>query len=529
VTTAFFALGSNVIVNLVSHAGRAVVCAWSVCLAVGAHPSVSKEVLAATDATRKRRWFASLAVLVLCLSGCGSLASRRLFPEINARHTPPTALSEIIELLPGLVETSAIVIRADGTAAVVTVDSDHQLHYMAVANHGVIARETLGTVWNGSRPRLEIIEHRGQLRVLAGDKQFTRGASQATWKETLGNRCAKFLALDDALFCAMVIKGEEIKSPQRKDWTVGWFILFPVVFWSNTSAAKLVIAQELPEGWLVRAVIDGESPLDADLDFLAATDQSGQLQLLYSASRGGGLFAIGAGLAPGAFAAGYSGFASELRYAQFSLRELMPNAIDASPSNSLDGATRWLTRSSLRLENAPFASPRDPLHPLNRRFSVSPASGVVHGLLWAREMTVPFNSLPLFFGGEGGWVEVQLRDGGWNPRVDVVAVEDLPDATFAWAMEDRFAVIANNADGTTHALLESCSIGLWDSTCRLTYFVRISGQWSAPLILGSSKFGYDGRAIAVGDRGCAFATWVTADAKYVGRWIGACAESAPTQ
>jgi len=49
VTTAFFALGSNVIVNLVSHAGRAVVCAWIVCLAVGAHPSVSKEALAATD------------------------------------------------------------------------------------------------------------------------------------------------------------------------------------------------------------------------------------------------------------------------------------------------------------------------------------------------------------------------------------------------------------------------------------------------------------------------------------------------
>ena len=517
---------NNLIVNPVCHAASVIFGASIVYNLVSRYSSISNDVSARTEKARKLRWLTSMAVVI---SGCGSLASRDLFPEISARQVPVITLSEIIDLLPGQVETSTILLRANGTAAVVTVDSQHQLHYIAVANHGAVTRENLGKIENGSPPRLDIIEHRGQLRVLAGDKQFSRGVSDSAWKETGGNRCAKFLPLDDALFCAMVITGEEIKSPERKDWTVGWFILFPVVFWSNTSAAKLVIAQELPEGWLVRAVIDGESPLDADLDFLAATDQSGQLQLLYSASRGGGLFAIGAGLAPGAFAAGYSGFASELRYAQFSLRELLPNAIDASPSNSLEGTTRWLTRSSLRLENAPFASRRDPVRPLNRRFSVSPGSRVVHGLLWAREMTIPFNSLPLFFGAEGGWVEVQLRDGVWNPRVDVVAVEDLPDATFAWAMEDRFAVIANNADGTSRALLESCSIGLWDSTCRLTHFVRISSQWSAPLILGSSKFGYDGRAIAVGDRGCAFATWVTADAKYVGRWIGACAESAPIQ
>jgi hypothetical protein len=115
----------------------------------------------------------------------------------------------------------------------------------------------------------------------------------------------------------------------------------------------------------------------------------------------------------------------------------------------------------------------------------------------------------------------------WNPRIDVVAAEEIPDGTFAWAMEDRFAVMANSAAGTRHALVENCSIGFWHSTCRLAYFVQRSNQWSAPLVLGSSKFGYDGRAIGVGDRGCAFATWVSADAKYVGRWIGRCAESIP--
>jgi hypothetical protein len=95
-------------------------------------------------------------------------------------------------------------------------------------------------------------------------------------------------------------------------------------------------------------------------------------------------------------------------------------------------------------------------------------------------------------------------------------------------MEDRFAVTANGAQGSSHALLESCSIGFWESTCHLAYFVRASNQWSAPLVLGSGKFDYDGRAIAVGERDCSFATWVDADKKYVGRWIGRCADSTPS-
>jgi peptidoglycan/xylan/chitin deacetylase (PgdA/CDA1 family) len=55
VTTAFFALGSNVIVDLVSYAGRTILGAGIVFLAVGAYPSVSKEALAATDEAPKPR------------------------------------------------------------------------------------------------------------------------------------------------------------------------------------------------------------------------------------------------------------------------------------------------------------------------------------------------------------------------------------------------------------------------------------------------------------------------------------------
>jgi len=469
-------------------------------------------------------WGGARRILVtLVLSGCGSLASRDLFPEISARQVPVITLSEIIDLLPEPVETSAILLRANGTAAVVTVDSQQQLHYIAVANHGAVTRENLGKIENGSPPRLDIIEHRGQLRVLAGDKQFSRGASDSAWKETGGNRCAKFLPLDDALFCAMVIKGEEIKSPERKDWTVGWFIMFPVVFWSNQTAAKLVIAQELPQGWLIRAVVDGESPLDAGMDFFAATDPSGQLELLYSASRGGGLFGVFVGTAPGAAATGFSGYTPELRYARFALRELLPTAKDANRSEAPDRLDPRLLRSSVRVEDAPTVTPGDRVHPLHRRFATSHGPGVLHGILWAREMPRPSNSSAFSSGAESGWLNVQLDNGVWNPRMDVVAVEEIPDETFTWAMNDRFAVMASSAVGNSQALIETCSIGFWDSTCRVAYFVRTSSQWSAPQVLGgASKFDYDGRALAIGDRGCSFATWVTADGKFVGRWIGRC-------
>jgi hypothetical protein len=298
------------------------------------------------------------------------------------------------------------------------------------------------------------------------------------------------------------------------------------VFWSNESAAKLVIARESPDGWRVRAVIDGDSPLDAGSDFFAATDPSGQLQLLFSASRGGGVFGVFVGTAPGAAAAGGSGYTPELRYARFSLRELLPPANDVSPSDSPAGHEAWVSRSSVRVEEAPPVVLGDQVHPIHRRFSSSPVPGVMHGVLWERRMPMSGNSSAFGDGALGGWLRVQLDKGVWSRQLEIVAVDELPDERFSWSMEDRFAVTANGAQGSSHALLESCSIGFWESTCRVAYFVRTSSQWSAPLVLGSSKFDYDGRAIAVGERDCSFATWVTADKKYVGRWIGRCADGA---
>jgi hypothetical protein len=478
-----------------------------------------------SDAATRRcqaRQLVALTVLVFLLSACASLTSRELFPEVSARQAPAITLGAIVDLLPGPVETSAILVRANGTAAVVAVDRSRQLHYIAIANNGAVARQVIGTIDRDSNPRVDFVEHRGRLRVLAGDKQFFRGVADSAWQETGGNRCAKFLPVDDALFCAMVIKGEEIKSPARKDWTVGWFILFPVVFWSNESAAKLVIAQESPEGWRVRAVVDGDSPLDAGMDFFAATDSAGQLQLLYSASRGGGVFGVFAGTAPGAVGGGYSGFPEELRYAQIQLSELLASPKDAGPGDSADRLAPWLSVASLRVAEAPTVAPGDRVHPLHRRFSTSLSPGAVNGIFWARELPRPSRSSAFSLGFESGWLNAQLREGVWQSPLEIVAAADLPDQSYVWAMDDRFAVMANSGTGGSHALFANCAIGFWQSTCQLAYFTRTSNRWSAPLDLGPSKLNHDGRAIAGDSRGCSFATWVSAEAKFVGRWIGRC-------
>jgi hypothetical protein len=180
----------------------------------------------------------------------------------------------------------------------------------------------------------------------------------------------------------------------------------------------------------------------------------------------------------------------------------------------------------VRVSDAPSVVPGDQVHPIYRRFTSSELPGFLRGLLWARQIPVPRYSSSFSSDVWSGWLNIHLDNGVWNPRMDILAVEELPDETFTWFIEDRFAVMGTSAAGSTHALLESCTIGFWDSTCRVAYFVRTSNQWSAPLVLGSGKFDYDGRAIAVGERDCSFATWIDSDKKYVGRWIGAC--SLPT-
>jgi hypothetical protein len=67
----------------------------------------------------------------------------------------------------------------------------------------------------------------------------------------------------DDLLCAFIAKGRDIGAPMRRDWTVGWFILLSVVFWSNNFTDKLVLAQDSPDGWMIGTVFDPKTKLSA--------------------------------------------------------------------------------------------------------------------------------------------------------------------------------------------------------------------------------------------------------------------------
>jgi hypothetical protein len=132
-----------------------------------------------------------------------------------------------------------------------------------------------------------------------GDKQYIRSALDSGWQELKGNRCERFLPLKDDPYGAFVINGEEVEAPQRTDYTIGGIFIIPWISWSTKHAAKLVLAQESvtegsSPGWTIRAVVDPETPEDADRNFMAGVDSEGTFHFLYFATRGSQWFYIGA-------------------------------------------------------------------------------------------------------------------------------------------------------------------------------------------------------------------------------------------
>ena len=68
------------------------------------------------DAKRacEARQLVAPTVLVVLLSGCGSLVSRELYPEVRARQPAAITFGEVVKLLTGPVATRAIFMRANG-------------------------------------------------------------------------------------------------------------------------------------------------------------------------------------------------------------------------------------------------------------------------------------------------------------------------------------------------------------------------------------------------------------------------------
>jgi hypothetical protein len=379
----------------------------------------------------------------------------------------------------------------------------------------------------------------GKLRLLIGEKQYVRPAPDQPWQEIKGNRCQRFLPIKEDLFCAFVIKGEEVNAPKRTDYYGGFFFISPFFFWKTKQAAKLVIAQEEAPGtsvdsWTVRAVVDPESALDAESNFIVETDNQGTVHILYYATRGGGVFFVGCG--GFSCGGGSTGEGHTLHYARVARDQLVQQAPEnqSQDSNPVSAPTAWLSVQGALLPPIPPSMRQDaetiPVFGLQRLFTLNKASGDIGGLAGSQVTINGVGNTRRFEPGPCGalsnncgglLVEFGIHDGTWLSGVDVVAAPDLPE-TDLWLAD---ALATSDTNGNVHVLLGRIKPGFWVDTGFITYLIKSGGNWSAPLTLGRrstsfSSYWYSySRELVVSDSGSAFATWVNEEDQFVGRWI----------
>jgi len=469
----------------------------------------------------------ALLILLTLLFGCTSLVSKGLLPDVVTRHPPDIQLGAELILLEEPPERATSLIDTDGVVHLFSIDKDKRLHHLEILGDEIITRESVGVIkklepWTS----LDAVEHpRGKLSVIAGDKQYFRSASDLNWQKIEGNRCTRFVPVGDDLFCAFVIRGEEIGAPERTDYTYGLFFLVPFVYWSHEYASKLVLAQKSEDGWIVRAVVDPDTAMDANSDFLVGIDGLGKIHFLYFTSKGGGTFIFFAGNYRG----GASGSTPEpvLRYAQLTIDQLLAHSTDNQNKASSNNSTpvQWMTIKGVSLTHKPFIKKDSNynyayivLRPISRNFSINQATGEVNGLMYAGVCTLDDGEwqLPLL-GPDQAWVGLSIRDGQWSPPFNIVTVEDFPTSNYSWSQFEK--LIKTDSKGNKHVLLKSVEPGFWTARKHMNYMVGDGINWSAPLTLGSSNLWSYDSSLAVAESGVAFAVWVNEEGKFIGRWI----------
>lgn len=475
---------------------------------------------------------AIVSLMAFCV-GCASMAERGLLADVKKRIQPAVNLGPEIILLEEvtLADDSYFtsLIGNDGHAHLFAIDKEKRVRHVEISGNEVHIREILGVMDGlGLNSKLDVIEHpSGKLRVVAGDKMFIR-TEDGKWQEIKGNRCQRFIAVGDDLLCAFIAKGEDMGAPMRRDWTVGWFIVIPVVFWSDVHAEKLVLAQETKDGWAIRAVFDPETKLSARSDFMAGIDRRGFLQFLYRASGGSSTFAV---LLTPAGGGAWGGDTSEMeiRYARVQYDRLRSINTDTGIPGSGPGKppTSWQSVQGTPLVSMPFvegyyerAISLQFIGPMDRRFTLNGTSGDLEGLIWVYQFKLD-DGIRKIGPSNRPWVQVIIRDGHWVPRFDIVAASDLPDSGWAWHSNPG-ALIKSDSKGKTHVLLIRTKPGFWKSMDEMCYFVKAGDDWSAPQILGhnpaDTRFG-SFRALALDQTGNVFAAWTNRDNRVVGRWI----------
>ena len=469
-----------------------------------------------------------LAVMVC--AGCASLAEQGLLPDVKARRLPEVHLSPEIVLWEDVKITDGFpfksLISADGRAHLFLSDKKKQIHHLEVSESNVFLHEIIGKLEDASPKALDAVElSAGGLRVLAGDRQFIRSAPEQKWQELKGNLCARFITAGDNLLCAFIANGKEIGSPTRRDWTVGWFILLPVVFWSDVMADKLVLAQESPEGWAIRAVFDPETKLSALSDFTVGADRNGSLHFLYRASGKSRAFIVAFGYMSGGYRV-VDTSPKEIRYARVQYdRFLSGNKnLDQQGAGKDNTPILWEAIPGMPLVPLPYVADKNQrptslnlIGSIERQLAINSALGDLDGLIWVYNLGLD-DGMHKMGTADMPWINVKINDGQWAPLFEIVTASDLSDSGWRW-LNDRGALLNNDAKGANHLLLTKSQLGFWSSTHEMCYFINTGDDWSAPLVLGSSGRIDSQRSLAVDAAGRVFAAWQSRSNRVVGRWI----------
>lgn len=460
--------------------------------------------------------------------GCTSLADRGMLPDIKARQVPDVNLGPEFVLIEGtkIAHNSQFksLISSDGRAHLFLADRKKLIHHVEVSGNEVLLHEILGEMDGDTLGQaLDAVEHpAGILRILAGDKQFIRPAPDQKWQEIKGNLCSQFLTTGDHLFCTFIANGEEIGAPTRRDWTVGWFILIPVAFWSDVIADKLVLAQESQNAWTIRAVFDPETTLSVRSDFMVGAVQDGSLHFFYRVSGGSRAFFIAFGAGGGG---GWGGNTSamEMRYARVQYDLLFPGNTNSGNQESQrnDTPISWEAVQGISLPPIPYIGDKNLTAyflsgPLERHFTVNGLSGNLEGLVWIYNWRLDdgVHKTGVF---DNPWIYVKLREGKWDPHFNIVTANDLPESGVRW-VNDRAALIKNDSKGNNHILLIKTE-GSWVFNNKMCYLLNTGEDWSVPLVLGKDLRIDSRRSLSIDETGKVFAVWENKSNQVVGRWI----------
>lgn len=469
---------------------------------------------------------AVLLVSSVVLAACETPRPTQVYTDFSARQVADVHLGEPVTLFDFPPTTMTALLSEEGRAHAVVIDAAGGIHHAEVSDKGVVSRERIGEVQQADGPVvLDVAEYPTRtIRVLAGTSLFIRDATTRTWQEQRGSRCARFLRVGSRLYCGFVASGEEFGSPKRSDLYGVVVLLFPLLVPVQHQSKKLVVAELDDSAWIVRGVVDAEDKLDAT-QFMMASDNRGNIHVLYLAGRGGYIFWYGGGLAGGP--------EPTLRYLLIdgdALRRAAKGTRQGEPDSSLLFLSGKDVRRSadLRLAEKSFSAPIE-LADLGLSYvALNPVSGAFeavvrgHAVKRGSQFKPPHKPPQL-----SGLLSFELSDGLWRSQASLVVPDEWPASTYVYFEN---ALVKTDSRGGVHAVgihKTTFSPWAWSSPDNaISYFVRRESSWSLPVTfqvaLDDRYVRHDRpetKNLLAVDAGRAFVAWPEKGIGLRGRWI----------